>query len=488
MRVITRSEYTSKVVVSLVALVAAACQGRLAVTDDPIGNGGSGQVPPIGNGGSAVNPEHDAGTGGTGGFVSVDAVNPEPEPTCDDGVRNGDETGLDCGGACAACVTPCDCASSAAFMALGCELGLGGGTPVGYANSPRPSADGNAVAFDLCYEDNSCKPFYWSLTGGAAAMPALPGGASVSGLSADGSKALVHPLQALAAQALLYDVQAGTSEPTGILPHSALLSASGSVVGFSSTTNDSSQLARKAPGGQLEQLGEIPLPADRVLLTGVALDASAIVGYGWDPQNAYVSFRWTQADGIVLGAGTLPEGADAAIITALSGDGTSFAGVTLAGNRRLSVFHSSAATGLVEVGPALLYDTPGIDPLVMALNGDGSVLAATLNIDTDGFGAFRWTEATGAVAMAPGTQSVASHVSADGAVVIGKTLDDQYGPFAWTEAAHTRSVRATLESAGVDFRGWTTHSIMALSSDGKVAIGSGSCGDTQTLYRVVLPE
>ena len=34
-----------------------------------------------------------------------DDPTPEPQATCDDGIQNGDETGIDCGGSCTACVT-----------------------------------------------------------------------------------------------------------------------------------------------------------------------------------------------------------------------------------------------------------------------------------------------------------------------------------------------------------------------------------------------
>ena len=35
-----------------------------------------------------------------------DNPNPEPQATCDDGIQNGDETGIDCGGSCSACEEP----------------------------------------------------------------------------------------------------------------------------------------------------------------------------------------------------------------------------------------------------------------------------------------------------------------------------------------------------------------------------------------------
>ena len=35
-----------------------------------------------------------------------DDPTPEPQATCDDGIQNGDETGIDCGGSCSACEEP----------------------------------------------------------------------------------------------------------------------------------------------------------------------------------------------------------------------------------------------------------------------------------------------------------------------------------------------------------------------------------------------
>ena len=35
-----------------------------------------------------------------------DDPTPAPQATCDDGIQNGDETGIDCGGSCSACEEP----------------------------------------------------------------------------------------------------------------------------------------------------------------------------------------------------------------------------------------------------------------------------------------------------------------------------------------------------------------------------------------------
>jgi hypothetical protein len=104
-------------------------------------------------------------------------------------------------------------------------------------------------------------------------------------------------------------------------------------------------------------------------------------------------------------------------------------------------------------------------------------------------GAFRWTEAGGAVAVAPGVQSMGRLLSEDGSVLVGQTLDSSdYGAFVWTAAHGPRVIRSTLESAGVDFRGWHITPPTALSADGRVVAGLGTCGGTRTMYRMVLPE
>jgi len=126
---------------------------------------------------------------------------------------------------------------------------------------------------------------------------------------------------------------------------------------------------------------------------------------------------------------------------------------------------------------------------VLALSADGTTLTGTMAVQDVEFGAFRWTEASGAVALTPGIQSMGTLLSADGSVVIGHTLDSSdYAAFLWTAAHGSRVIRSTLESAGVDLRGWKLSQALALSADGRIVIGGGQCGDSYTMYRLVLPE
>lgn len=80
-------------------------------------------------------------------------------------------------------------------------------------------------------------------------------------------------------------------------------------------------------------------------------------------------------------------------------------------------------------------------------------------------------------------------LSGDGNVLIGNTLDSsEYGIFVWTAAQGARPLRTTLETAGVDLRGWQIGSPSAISGDGRIMVGTGVCGGTRTMYRLVLPE
>jgi hypothetical protein len=515
--------FGSFVASSSIALSLGACNDRLNVTDADIGGaGGSAGSGPGGSGGSVAGAAGSAGSGGhaascrdgvlNGDEMGVDCggrscpaclsgnacTNPVQcthyvcadgvcQPArCDDGVRNGDEEGVDCGGTspCGACLTLChsQCAVSDALIPLGCDPSAP--PPAGVASIPRSNDDGNIIAFESCDDSSRCTPFYWTATEGARAF-AVTGGGIVSGLSSDGELVLVTPQIALGAQSLLVSPD-GTSVRTGMGPQPALLGASGAVVGVSPATSDAFNLLRRPRGGAVEVLGELPFDADEIVLSGATPDSSVIVGYAGTQ-----AFRYTESDGLVLGLEGLPETADGAAINALSRDGQAFAGITLQAGTPIGVFRWTEAGGVTDIAPAIVSNVPGVDPFRMTLSDDGSVLAFSGETgDGEEFGAFRWTQETGTEALTPGIQSVASLMSADGRVMIGQTFDveESYRGFMWTQAGGARSIRAALETAGVDLTGWTLTTPGSMSRDGKVALGTGRCGGIMTVYRLVLPE
>lgn len=515
---------------SLALCSLAACDGRLEVTDENIGGAG-GSSSQAGSGGSAGSAgsagaagaagsngetascqdgvqngdEEGVDCGGAACVACIDGQRPCSNgpvecdsficiegvcqaPTCEDGVRNGDEEGVDCGGTsgCGACLTLCheQCAISDAMIPLGCNPSAP--APTGVASQPRSNDDGTIIAFDYCYEDSRCTTMYWSLAEGVRAL-AVTGGGILAGMSADGQLVLVRPQVGLGGQSLLFTAD-GTSTPSGMGPSPGLVSANGTLVGVSPATKDSFALLRRPLGGQIEPLGELPFGSNQFALTAAAADASVIVGYSYE--EGFRPFRYTESGGLVFGLAGLPETSDGATVTALSRDGQAFAGVTLLGNQQQNVYRWTQADGVVELAPVVV-STPGVDPSSMALSDDGSVLAFTreTNAATGDFGAYRWSTQDGAEALTPGIQSVASLVSGDGRVIIGRTLDSSdYGAFVWTEAGGAGSIRAALESAGVDLRGWSFSAPSSLSRDGKVAMGVGRCGEITTVYRLVLPE
>jgi uncharacterized membrane protein len=371
---------------------------------------------------------------------------------------------------------------SDALIPLGCDARAT--PPAGVASIPRSNDDGSIVAFDSCDDGSRCTPFYWTLTEGTRAF-AVTGGGVVSGLSSDGGLVLVAPQIALGAESLLFSSD-GTSVRTGMGPQPALLGASGAVVGVSPATSDAFNLLRRPRGGAVEALGALPFAADEIVLSGATPDASVIVGYA-----GAQAFRYTESGELVLGLEGLPGTATDAAINALSRDGQVFAGVTLQAGSHVDVFRWTEAGGVTNVAPAIVSNTPGVDPFRMALSDDGTVLAFSGETgDAESFGAFRWTQETGAEALTPGIQSVASLVSADGRVILGQTFDveESYRGFIWTEAGGARSIRVALETAGVDLTGWTLSAPGAMSRDGKVALGTGTCGGIPTVYRLVLPD
>jgi hypothetical protein len=490
--------------VSVVALALCACNGRLEVTDQDIGDaslglGGTSAGGTGGGGGGDAGVAGNAGAAGAAGSGDTPCTNGAVEcdskicldgvcqpPRCDDGVQNADEDSIDCGGGCGPCLTRCQsqCAVSDVLIPIGCDPEEP--APIGVASLPRVNDDGTIIAFDHCFADSRCAVSTWTATGGARPLP-VTGGATLSGMSEDGQLVLVNPQAALGGEALLFSPD-GTSAPAGIARGPALVAASGVLVGVSPPTSDAFALLRRPRAGEIEPLGALPFGSNQFGFTGATPDASTIVGYSF--AETFQPFRYTDADGLVFGLEGLPETADGATIDALSRDGRALAGVTMLGSQRRSVFRWTEADGVVELAP-VVPSTPGIDPAAMALSDDGSVLVFSreTNAESGDFSAFRWTASDGIQALTPGIQSAATLVSGDGSVIIGQTLDvEAYRAYVWTPARGARAIRAELEAAGVDLTGWSFGTPQALSRDGKVGVGVGTCGGVTTVYRLVLPE
>lgn len=170
---------------------------------------------------------------------------------------------------------------------------------------------------------------------------------------------------------------------------------------------------------------------------------------------------WAQAEGITdLGA---IHGRAQSAATAVSGDGT-----TVVGNANGVAFRWTQASGMLDL-------SPDAGTLAFAVSRDGSVVVGT-SLNVPGGGAFRWTQASGVVSLgnlAFGSRPEARGVSSDGSVIVGTVFTpflvipaisiSFLEAFRWTEA--TGMVALGTPGPGT-FSGAT-----GVSGDGSVIVG-----------------
>ncbi|HYD84810.1 MAG TPA: hypothetical protein VEA63_12180, partial [Opitutus sp.] len=162
---------------------------------------------------------------------------------------------------------------------------------------------------------------------------------------------------------------------------------------------------------------------------------------------------------------------------ALSSDGSTVVGVSVDGNGDLRSFRWTAATGMQAL-PVINSDWYGFGygySEAFAVSHDGSVIVGSdYNLDEDQINGgtiqgYRWT--AGATPAAPGTitglpyvdpdytNSIATGVSADGSVVVGREGGDGRA-FRWTAATGTVLIGDANSEAN------------AVSADGSVVVGT----------------
>lgn len=461
------------------ALMLGACNGRLIVVNRS-GVGGA-------------NQEQDAGTDVVGTDDSgkqrctadsecsskVCRAGYCRDAECDDGVQNGLETGIDCGGGrCRACSTSCVCASSDALMVFGCDPRP---DSPNITSIPQLSDDGSVVLLESSVGGNS-QVYFWTAETGMRPLKGTEGGAPL-GMSGDGRLLLVRPNATGGDKARVYRLD-GSSVSTGLQTDLLVsMGSDGSVAGSVSQTGSTS-LARWTEARGTEVLAPLPNPFS-VSILGVGPDAASMVGSGYG-QTGYTALRWTDAAGLVLDLGPLPAGADHADIRSVSRDAAIVAGLLYSdrpvdnGGVLFGVFRYTPATGIAQLGdPSFgFYDTH--------LSADGSTLAGIMGKQN-----YRWTADSGVVPLELGQHPIGQILlSADGKVLLNENADGGDDALLMWDTEHgTRSVRTALTAQGVDFSGWgTIGSPRQLSSDGKIAVGYGTCGSRPVVYRIVLPN
>jgi probable HAF family extracellular repeat protein len=264
------------------------------------------------------------------------------------------------------------------------------------------------------------------------------------------------------------------------------------------------------------------LPNDAVA-EAASFDGSVIVGQAyWPDTDSQAAFRWTAGEGMqrlpLLDAHDVS--ADGNVVVAfalrwtapgtvenlggghvLSAEGVSAEGQVVVGwfvtdivdrfGNQVHAFRWTPATGIKDLGT--LRD--GTESIAEGISANGSVVVGQAR-DKDMFWhAFRWTATTGMQDLRTlgGTMSAASATSADGSVIVGRSLiTSALGSeraFRWTTKNQMQDLRRELLNAGVTaVQNWVLITATSVSADGTVIVGYGRNPNKQwEAFRAVLP-
>lgn len=409
--------------------------------------------------------------------------------SCEDGIQNAGETGVDCGGDCARCRTStCNCASSPGLTPLECDETEGYLSPCG--QSGMLSADGETFVFAMCHLDSSMTSttdvgLYRRKSDGTRDVL---GEAGALGLSSDGQRLLIYGSSAISV------VNANGTRTVVPIPEAfatdVRITADGaSVFGGVPNGTGARRLVRWTENGGLETLGDFPLLADAVSweLGAVSQDGTVVVGSA-DDGTRLVPFRWTAADGLEE-LGALPEGVTSARPTAISADGSTVAGFTGRNPNASDIFRWTAQNQVEIMGTGIpLGAWPQGETLL--LSSDGAILAGAALVN-GAVNLVRW--GTGGTAVASAELPFVMDMTPDGSVLVGSASSSG---FLWrppvvelttpASAYNVTRVETLLEQSGADGTGWALQSVTNVSDNGRIIYGTGTCGGVPTYYRMQL--
>jgi hypothetical protein len=436
----------SRLMVSSCWLGLIACQGKLDVVDDTVGNDNSNLT--------GADDEEDTASGDSDLPQSEDEADPPPPPAPSNFGESIDVN--------------CPCAQSDTLRALTC----GRSVPDVENDIVQTTADGSIVAFNLCAQYGvDCTVAYWKKGSGTVDL----GKGIVIGLDGAGDTLAV---QSATGTTLLDTSGASQSfEISPVIGHGSLSQDGETLIGFV-MAGDAQSLARATRGGGVELIADLE---ERLVTSAVFTPSGSAFGAHMmnrlDPANDEgAGFRWATS-GAPVPLGTLPGAATVAFVKAISTDGSVLAG-HLAPS--FGAFRWTETTGVVQVGPSWGE---------VFLSADGSILLGGDNEGGDERSVYRWQESTGAVTLTSGTNALAIGMAADGSVVAGRHEDGgATRSFVWDAANGTRDLQDALELAGASMLGWQLGEPRVLSADGKVLIGNATCDGTPAVYRVELPE
>jgi len=447
------------------------------------GSSGTGTASHAGTGnpdlGNAGERGMNQGGGGSGPGITAGAGDEAGQNAGQGGTSGGGS-----GGGAGAPPTPCDCGSTTALTAVDCQDGA--------TYSAFASNDGKVVLYTATtypYPESSqtsTESGLWTSESGTVyTVHRYP-----LALSADGQKALFNTMSGLTVLRTL-----GGKDV--VLPLSGYqLSANGLTVAGRDDASGAAATWTAAGGIVTPDLGA-PAGAPSAIR---ALSADASVLAGSFDGAVTQPFVWNDTGTHVLGNDSPSDASGKGYVFSLSSDGSTATGILTTGEPTndpsplYALFRWTETEGITTLGPCRIADPHGACVDYPYSSANGSVVAATVAIDTySSFTkAFRWTHDDGLVDIDPDDYAYVRGVSTDGVVIAGSVTDIDTGnpstPFLWTSTLGKQNLADRLASAGADLNGWTLGDVSALSSDGTVVVGSGTCHGVPALYRAYLPR
>lgn len=207
---------------------------------------------------------------------------------------------------------------------------------------------------------------------------------------------------------------------------------------------------------------------------GASKDGGVIVG--WSSGAINHSFRWTGITGFV-DLGALPGGTSSQAF-AVSQDGKVVVGSSGGADGFTHAYRWTQA-GMTDLG----FFAGGDYSEARGASTNGSVVVGSATTQGAYYPiAFRWTKATGKVALGvlPSKWwSVATGVSADGKTVVGYSGQNccDWEAFRWTAATGMQSVNDWLTDVGVNATGLNFYSAYAVTANGNGVVGQLTSGD-----------
>ena len=274
----------------------------------------------------------------------------------------------------------------------------------------------------------------------------------------------------------------GLDDTPGSLFIGAHAATSGGSVIVGAAVNDRGQheAARWSfPSGAMTFLGDLNGGDVESVAFGVSSDGSVVVGQGESAMGTE-AFMWT-GEGELTPLGDLAGGAFRSYARAVSADASTIVGASssaMSGTTRVEAFvYDVAAATMTPLG--FLPGAVNLDSEALAVSADGSVIVGrSLNSSFDNE-AFRFKDGVmqGLGTLHPtgsDTFSAAHALSADGSVIVGETVTPGgTRAFIWTESDGMRRVSDVLADHDISTTGWLLLSATGVSADGRTIVGYG---------------